>query len=115
MNIERGDKIIELDLGTATLKTAFSRDDNPKILKVGIKAKDILIAVEHVKGISARNKINAVIEKIEPAGDIVMLSCRVNNHRFWVEITPGSMRELKLRLSQLVHLIIKARSIRILE
>jgi molybdate transport system ATP-binding protein len=114
LHINRGEKIIELDLGTAILKTPFSRDDDPTTLKVGIKAKDILVAVEQVKGISARNKINAVIEKIEPAGDLVMLCCRVNNHRFWVEITPGSMRELKLRLSQIVYLIIKARSIRIL-
>ncbi len=115
LSLHRDEKMAELDLDGITLRTAFSRDDNPNVLKVAIKAKDILVAIEQVKGISARNKINAVIERIEPAGEMVMICCRVNNHRIWVEITPGSMRELKLHLSQLVHLIIKARSVRILQ
>ena len=114
LRIGRDEKIVDLDLGGVTLKTVFHDEDSPQILRVGIKAKDILIATEQVTGISARNKMAAVIEKIEPAGDVVMLSCRVNTRRFWVEITPGAFRELKLHLLQLVYLLIKATSIRVL-
>ncbi len=115
VKLRRDEKIVDLDFGGGVLKITFSRADIPKSLKIGIKAKDILIALDNVRGISARNKIPAVIEKIELAGDVVMLCCQVNNCQLWAEITPGSFRELGLHTSQIVYLIIKSRSIRILE
>ncbi len=113
--VQRHERIIELSLGGFHLKVAFPREDSPEFLKIGIKAKDILVAVTQITGISARNKITAVIEKIEPAGDVIMLCCRIGVYRLWVEITPASFRELHLHVSQIIYLIIKTRSIRILD
>ncbi len=115
VKLRRDERIAELDFGGCLLKTAFHQDTTPKVLKIGIKAKDILIALDQIKGISARNKFPAVIEKIELAGDVVMLCCQVNNRRLWAEITPGSFRELQLHTGQIVYLIIKSRSVRIFD
>ena len=114
-NIRREEQVAELDLGGFILKAVYHTAENPARLKVGIRAKDILIANEKIKGISARNIFSAVIEKFERTGDLVMLCCRVGNCRLWVEITPGSFRELNLHVSQIVYLIIKARSIRVMD
>lgn len=112
--LKRDEKVAELDFGGGVMRTTFQRDDAPQILKIGIKARDILIALDQIHGISARNKMPAVIEKIVQVGDLVMLHCRVNDSYLWAEITPGSFRELKLHTSQIVYLIIKSRSVRIL-
>ncbi len=115
VKLRRDERIAELDFGGCILKTTFHQTNVPKVLKVGIKAKDVLIALDQIKGISARNKFPAVIEKIELAGDVVMLCCQVNNRRLWAEITPGSFRELQLHTAQIVYLIIKSRSVRIFD
>ncbi len=115
IKLRRDERVAELDLGGCLLRTAFHQDTTPKVLKIGIKAKDILIALEPIKGISARNKFPALIEKIELAGDVVMLCCQVNNRRLWAEITPGSFRELQLHTGQIIYLIIKSRSVRIFD
>lgn len=107
------ERTAELDFGGCVLKVPFPREDKPHVLTVGIKARDVLVACDPLKGISARNIFPAVIEKIEFAGDVVMLSCAVNKRHLWVEITPGSFRDLNLHVSQIVYLIIKSRSIRI--
>ncbi len=114
-NIRRDEKIIELDLGGFVLKVTYEAPRNPAFLKISLRAKDILIATEKIQGISARNIIAAVIEKVERTGEMVLLCCRIGDRRLWVEITPGSFRDLNLYISQIVHLIIKSRSIRILD
>lgn len=114
-SIRRDENIIDLDFGDHVLKAGFHYPVSPGKLKIGIRAKDILISLENLKNISARNKIPALIEKIETAGDMVMLSCRIGNYRLWTEITPGSFKDLNLHASQIVYLIIKSRSIRLLD
>ncbi|MCC6758148.1 MAG: molybdenum ABC transporter ATP-binding protein [Candidatus Omnitrophica bacterium] len=114
-NMRREEQVAELDLGGVILKAVYHTAENPPLLKVGIRAKDILIATEKIKGISARNILSAIIEKVERTGDMVLVSCRVGERQLWVEITPGSFRELNLHISQIVYLIIKARSITVLD
>ncbi len=115
IQLRRDEKTAELDFGGCVLKTTFHRMDSPKDLRISIKANDVLIALDSIQRISARNKFSSVIERIEILGDVVMLSCQVNNRRLWVEITPGAFRELNLHISQIVYLIIKSRSVRILD
>ncbi|MCB9771248.1 MAG: molybdenum ABC transporter ATP-binding protein [Candidatus Omnitrophica bacterium] len=114
-NVRRDERIAELNFGGGVLVATYHHLAGSAVLKIGLKAKDILIALEPITGISARNKIPAVIEKIQSTADMVMLCCRVNNCRLWVEVTPASFRELGLHISQTVYLIIKTRSIRILD
>lgn len=114
-NVRRDERVAELDFGGGILIATYNRPAGSAALKIGLKAKDILIALESINGISARNKIPAVIERIQSTTDMVMLCCRINNCRLWVEVTPASFRELGLHISQTVYLIIKTRSIRILD
>jgi len=115
VNIRLDEKVTELDLGGFMLKVTYHTTKNPKTLKVGIRAKDILLATEKIKGVSARNIISAVIEKVEPTGEMVFLCCRIGDRRLWAEITPGSFRDLNLYVSQIVYVIIKSRLIRVLD
>jgi len=114
LRFDAENKALELDFGGAPLKTACPGPTKEENRRVGIKAKDILIATERVTNISALNRITATIERIEPAGDLIMICCRLNNCRIWVEVTHGSYRELRLRQNQLVYLLIRSRSVRLL-
>lgn len=116
LTIKNDEKLVVLDFGGHELKVVYHAE--PRILprfKIGIRASDIILAVEPVKGISARNTIPALIERIDPVGDIMMIGCRMNAILCWVEITRGACEELQLKECQTVYLIIKARSVLIFD
>lgn len=116
LKIKSDEKLAVLDFGGHELKVVYHEE--PRILprfKIGIRASDIILAVEPVKGISARNTIPALIERIDPVGDIMMIGCRMNTLLCWVEITRGACEELQLKERQTAYLIIKARSVLIFD
>lgn len=109
------EQVLELDFGGVPLKAACSHPHREGFQRVGIKAKDIMIATERVTNISARNRITATIERVDPSGELIMVCCRLNDRRLWIELTPGAYRELRLRQNQLVYLLIASRSVRLLQ
>ncbi len=80
-------------------------------LRLGLRAQDILIAVDPPGRISARNVIPAVVSACESSGDGVLVHTDVGE-KLVAKLTAGAARELGLSPGVKVHLVIKAQALR---
>jgi molybdate transport system ATP-binding protein len=81
---------------------------------IGIRAEDVLIAVDPPTRISARNVLAARVTHCEDAGadTFVHLAIRPGNEPLVAKLTGRAVRQLELRAGMPVHAIIKAQAIR---
>jgi len=80
-------------------------------LRLGLRAQDILIAVDPPGRISARNVIPAVVRSCEAVGDGVLVHVDAGE-KLVAKVTAGAARELGLAAGTNVHLVIKAQALR---
>jgi molybdate transport system ATP-binding protein len=91
---------IEVPLGYATAGT---------VVRVAVRAGDILLATERPRGLSARNLLEGRIMTLEQRGTMVI--ARVDcGPTFLVHITPGAVRALELTAGRRVWLVLKTHS-----
>jgi molybdate transport system ATP-binding protein len=83
----------------------------PHPARVAIRSEDVLLATEEPRGISAQNVLLATIERIEPLGDHVHVSARVQGEVFRVKITARALAALGLAAEKRVFLVVKAHAI----
>jgi len=89
-------------------------------VNLAIRAEDVLLAVERLHGLSARNIVEARIVAIDRVGRDALLRCRPGSEsgperRPWlVRITPSAVGSLGLTSGQEVWLAIKSHSVRLL-
>ncbi len=96
-----------------TLEVPLSRVDPGEELRVGVRAGDILVAIERPEGLSARNLIPAEISSIETVGPAAMLETACTENRaihFKVELTPKAVATLHLKAGDVVWLVLKTYS-----
>jgi molybdate transport system ATP-binding protein len=110
-NIER---TVLLDFGGQTLTVPSPEIVQPRV-RIVLKARDILIATVKPQGISARNIIEATIERIVPLEGKVILYTRIKETPCLAEMTSLAFQELQLKEHQRVFLIIKVSSILVVE
>jgi molybdate transport system ATP-binding protein len=79
--------------------------------RLGLRAQDILIAVDPPGRISARNVIAAVVRRCEPVADGVLVHVDAREPLV-AKLTAGAARELGLAAGASVHLVIKAQALR---
>jgi len=81
---------------------------------IGIRAEDVLIAVDPPTRISARNVLPARVTRCEDAGPdtFVHLALEPGDERLVAKLTGRAARNLELRAGLPVHAIIKAQAIR---
>ena len=84
------------------------------MISVAIRAGDIIVAVDRLEGISARNILEGRIQSIHQVGGAVLLYTDVGAPLL-VEITPEALESLGLREGQDVFLVIKSNSIMVLD
>jgi molybdate transport system ATP-binding protein len=83
-------------------------------VRVAIRAGDILLAMEKLRGLSARNLLEGKIVSIEERGPIV--AARVDcGDVFQVQITRGAARELSLAPGGKVWVVVKTHSCHLVE
>jgi len=80
-----------------------------------VRADDILLALQPVSGLSARNQLAARVEGIEQDGEDVHLTARAGDTDeggavFSVSLTPGAVNELGLAVGRELVLIIKSQA-----
>lgn len=81
---------------------------------VAVRAEDILVATEPVRGISARNVYEARIAAIDRTGRDMTLRCEVAGGRsLLVRLTPAAVAALGLSAGRSVWLAIKSHSVRL--
>ena len=79
------------------------------LVRIAVRAGDILLATERPRGLSARNVLEGRIKSIEQRGTIIVIrvDCGVF---FTVNVTPGAARALELAAEGNVWLVLKTHS-----
>ncbi len=86
-------------------------------MTLAIRAEDVLVAAEPVRGISARNVYQARVAALERTGVDVTLRCALTEVQhpgsLWlVRITPAAVEDLALVSGATVWLAVKSHSVR---
>ena len=83
-------------------------------VSVSIRASDVILASERPNSISARNILEARIDRVDVAGRSILVHAHLEQP--WIsEITPDALANLNLHEDESVYLIIKSSSISLLD
>jgi molybdate transport system ATP-binding protein len=99
--------------GGVDLEVPLARIEPGTILRVGVRAGDILLATEPPRGLSARNVLRGTLTGFEEK-DFKVLAQIDCGATFSVLLTPGARRSLALAAGQRVWLIVKTHSCHLL-
>ncbi len=100
-----------------TLEVPLSRVEPGEELRVGIRAGDIIVALERPGGLSARNLIPAEILSLVPVGPVVVVETACVGDRairFTVNLTRKAVESLELSAGEIVWLVLKTHSCHVL-
>ncbi len=111
---DQGGSRLALDGGLALVVPRLDRPAGSPVL-VQIRADDILLARGAVSGISARNQIEGVVERVITHGHEVEVVIGAGGRTFLVSLVAAAARQLEIAPGAAVVLIIKARSCRVLD
>ena len=101
-----------LELGGAqTLAVPLSDTPPGSWQTVGFYADEILLCLEPPKGLSARNALPALVQRLDTIGHEVLVELAVGDQRLRARVTPAAVRELALRESSEAVAVIKSSSI----
>lgn len=110
-------EVATIDLGGATLDVPSAGLALGARALVTLRADDVLVAIERPRGISARNVVLAIVEKVERGsvgsrGGAARLRARLGWQALWIELTDSALDELAIQPSSEVFLVIKTRACR---
>ncbi len=101
-------------LGETTLALPWTNIPVGQPVSVSIRASDVILASERPRSISARNILEARVDRVDTAGRSILVHARLEQP--WIsEITPDALANLNLREGEPVYLIIKSSSISLLD
>ena len=108
---------IDLDAGPSLAIVLAPERRLGDTVTLAIRAEDLLVAVEPVRGLSARNLLEAAVVAIQRTGPDVTLHCRlagVGEGRVWfARVTPAAVEALTLSTGSRVWLAVKSHSVRL--
>jgi molybdate transport system ATP-binding protein len=104
-----GDSQIQLDAGPVLTVPLLELPSGTRVL-IEIRADDILLARGPISGLSARNVIAGVVERIVPHSSDAEVLVRTGDLTWIVSIVSVAAQQLDLSPGSNVHMIIKARS-----
>ena len=111
---EQGTMTCRVGDSALTLEVPLTRIEQQRELRIGIRAGDILVALDRPDGLSARNVFAGTITSLERRD--VMLIARVDcGAEFEVHMTPGAGDSLRLRVGGSVWLVVKTYSCQVLQ
>lgn len=110
------------ELGTATCRVSGSelRLECPltsragEHVKVGVRAGDILLSIQQIQGVSARNRLQGELVEVREGAEFVEAHVTCRGVIFVSHLTRGAVRELALQPNKPVWLIIKTHSCHVL-
>ena len=101
-------------LGDTTLALPQIEAAIGQTVSVSIKASDVILASEPPRSISARNILEARVERVDSAGRSILVHAFMEQP--WVaEITPDALANMSLQEGEKVFLVIKSSSISLLD
>jgi molybdate transport system ATP-binding protein len=111
---DRGSTRLKLDNGPILTVPAIDEPAGSKVL-VEVRADDILLARSSIEGLSARNQIPGIVDRIVPHGEDAEVVVRTGPISWIVSVVATAALQLGLAPGEPVCLIVKARSCRILD
>ncbi len=100
---------VELSDGTVlATRPADARVGDTTFVTIG--ARDVIVATSEPHGLSARNVLPGVVQKVQDAGVRRLLEVRVNQEDLVLELSRAACEELGLVAGKYVHLVIKSSS-----
>ena len=116
LDLREADGVMRVRLGGSAceIEVPLSYAATGDLVRVAIRAGDILLATEQPHGLSARNIIEGRIVSLEPRGTTVIarVDCGVT---LTAHVTPGAVRTLELVAGQKVWLVLKTHSCHLVE
>lgn len=110
MHEERGTLTCRLGAGPVELETPLVRVDGESRLRVGVRAGDLLLATESPRGLSARNILPGVIQKIERRDVLISVIVECSGTNFEVHLTLAAREALQLVPGKNVWVVVKTYS-----
>jgi molybdate transport system ATP-binding protein len=104
---------LRLDQGPELIVPFLDRSLGTRVV-VEIRADDILLARQPLGGLSARNQIAGIVERIIPHGPDTEAVIRTGGQTWIVSLVSPAVDQLALVPGASIHLIIKARSCHVL-
>jgi molybdate transport system ATP-binding protein len=105
---------VRLDRSSREIEVPMSEANPGDVVRVAIRAGDILMATEYPRGLSARNVLEGRITSLEQRGTLVVARVDVGA-AFTVHLTPGATRTLELATDKPVWLVLKTHSCRLVD
>lgn len=105
---------VRLEKSACEIEVPLGEASPGDVVRLAIRAGDILLATEHPKGLSARNVLQGRIVSLEQLGTLI--TARVDaGVVFTVHLTPGAKRSLDLAAGKPVWLVLKTHSCRFIQ
>jgi molybdate transport system ATP-binding protein len=104
---------LQLDGGPELIVPFVPRSQGTR-LSIEIRADDILLARQPLGGLSARNQLPGTVEQIIPHGPEAEAIVRTGGLRWIVSLVAPAVEQLELKPGSSVHLVVKARSCRVI-
>jgi molybdate transport system ATP-binding protein len=110
MNEARGTMTCHLRTGTVELETPLVRAEVGSLLRVGVRAGDLLLATEEPHGLSARNVLPGTIRRLVQRDVIVSATVDCGGTEFEVHLTLAARDALQLERGKSVWVVVKTHS-----
>ena len=91
------------------LEVPLTRAQPDSLVRVAVRAGDIMVSTKPVDGLSARNQFRGILASLQQQGPTVIASVD-SGLKFEVHLTPTACENLQLRAGQEVWLIVKTYS-----
>jgi molybdate transport system ATP-binding protein len=112
-DLVHGASLLELEGGPALTVPSLRRPPGTRVL-VAVRADDILLSMEPLTGLSARNQIAGQVEQLVRHGSEAEIIVRTGHLKWIVSVVEKAVEQLAISPGAGVHFIIKARSCQVL-
>lgn len=112
---DRGTMACSIGAGPVELETPLVQTEIGSVLRVGIRAGDILLAIENPRGLSARNAIPGTIQILEQRDGMIAATVDCSGAKLEVHLTIAAREALCLAMGKNVWVVIKTHSCHLLK
>jgi molybdate transport system ATP-binding protein len=107
---DRGTMVCHLRSGTVELETPLVRAEIGSLLRVGVRAGDLLLATEKPRGLSARNVLPGTMRRLQQRDVIIAATVECGGTEFEVHLTLAARDALQLGPGKNVWVVVKTHS-----
>jgi molybdate transport system ATP-binding protein len=107
---DRGTMTCRVENSTLELETPLVRAETGSRLRVGIRAGDLLLAIENPRGLSARNVLPGKITGIEQRDRLALVKTNCSGVAFEANLTLAAREALGLSIGKDVWVVVKTHS-----